>query len=366
VSCGPADGLCPRSCGAAAADPDCPAACLNGAVSSLCRCAGSEIGAGFCCAGAGAPPIPSSLPAASHLVVEGTTVVDTQTGVAIVVNIPRNTPIAFEYRNNLVTAQNGGGYLLAAGGESPSFRDHDLDGSIIAGNRLTWTGADPTAITHALFVGYGVNHRIQYNFLESTPYGIVTKSSGMTFTSGGVAYNVITNPVQGACAKGINGVKFYNNTFYDARSTGVTALLRIYPNTDAGSPGFPSTNAQVYNNVFYTKFQVPHIMLSASSRPGFLSDYNVFYSESGSPQFVVEGVGTLDFAGWQALGYDAHSVVVDPRFVDTETLIPSAPLEYGKDLGAEWRLGLSPATVWGAEPIVAPQGAKWQVGAYVL
>ena len=365
IPCGPADGMCPRSC-SAAADPDCLAACPNGSVGSACSCAGSDVTAGFCCAGDGAPPIPSSLPAASRLVVEGTTVADTETGVGIVVNIPRNTPIAFEYRNNFVTARNGGGYLLAAGGESPSFRDHDLDGSVIVGNRLTWTGADPTAITHALFVGYGVNHQIEYNFLKDTPYGIVTKSSGMTFTSGGIAYNVITNSVQGACAKGINGVKFYNNTFYEARTSGVTALLRIYPNTDAGAPGFPSTNAQVLNNVFYTRTPVPMIMLSASSRPGFVSDYNVFYSESGSPQFVVEGLGNLGFAQWQALGYDAHSIVVDPRFLDTDSLIPSAPLRYGKDLGADWRLGLSPATVWGEEPITVPQGSTWQVGAYVL
>jgi hypothetical protein len=107
-------------------------------------------------------------------------------------------------------------------------------------------------------------------------------------------------------------------------------------------------------------------MLSASSRPGFLSDYNVFYSESGPPMFVVEGVGNLTFAQWQALGYDAHSVVVDPHFVDTDSLVPSAPLSYGKDLGVDWRIGLSPATVWGEEPVTAAQGATWQVGAYVL
>jgi uncharacterized repeat protein (TIGR01451 family) len=372
-------------CGPGDPNPECLPSCPIGTVSGECSCGGSALTAGFCCSGACCSgvqaiascslpacaggcqtPVPSSVPANQGLVIEGTTVTDTQPGVAIIVAIPRSAPISFAYRNNSVTAENSGGYLLAAGGESPSFRDHFLDGSIVTGNRFTWTGTDQTAITHALFVGYGINHRIEYNFLKDTPYGVVTKSSGMTFTSGGVAYNIITNPVQGGTIKGINGVKFYNNTFYQSRSTGVSASLRIYANQDAGAPGFPSTNAQVFNNVFYTKFQVPNISLGTSSRPGFQSDFNVFFCESGTPMFVVEGLGNITFAQWQALGYDTHSVVVDPHFVDTDRLIPSAPLGYGKDLGSEWQAGLSPQTVWGSEPVTTNQGPTWQCGAYIV
>jgi hypothetical protein len=283
------------------------------------------------------------------------------------VPIPWRSPITLRYTNNSVVSQNSGGYILGAGTEQPSAFDHALDGSVITGNRLAWIGADPTSVTHGLFVGYGVNDVIQYNYLKDNPYGVVTKSSGMTVTSGAIAYNIVTNPVIGVVVKGINGVRLYNNTFYDARPPSTAmALVRVYNNADAGSPGPASTHAQILNNIFYTKQPIPSIRISADSRVGFQSDYNVFYCESGEPTFIVDGLGSLTFAQWQALGYDAHSVVVDPRFVDTETLVPAAPVEHGTDLGPDWRAGLSPTTVWGSGPVTADQGASWQCGAYVV
>ena len=369
--------------------PICPASCQDGMVGTVgdaCSCAGWAMASGFCCSGpccSGTQgdgsctepscggtcqaSVPTTMSASQILVVDRTTVVSTITGVTSAVAIPRSAAISLRYTNNSVTSQNGGGYILEAGTELPSAKDNHLDGSVITGNRLTWTGSDLTAITHGLFVGYGINHTIAYNFLKDTPYGVVTKSSGMTFTSGGVAYNIVTNSVQGAAAKGINDVKFYNNTFFNVRPpNAVTALIRIYENHDLVSPGPPSTNAQVMNNIFYTRAQVPNIMISEASRPGFRSDFNDFFCESGEPIFVVEGEGTLTFTEWQALGYDTHSVIVDPHFVDTESLIPAAPLNFGTDLGVEWRAGLSPTTAWGSDPILSDQGDTWQCGAYVV
>ena len=48
------------------------------------------------------------------------------------------------------------------------------------------------------------------------------------------------------------------------------------------------------------------------------------------------------------------------------SLVPAAPLLYGKNLGDDFSLGLSPSTVWGSEPMLAAQGPVWQCGAYVL
>lgn len=365
---------------------DCPDNCANGPVTSICTCDGWVLTSGFCCTGpccsgrqgggsCTAPEcggtcqaqVPATLPAKQTLVIDGTSVVDTTTGVTGAVSLPTASAIALRYTNNRVTAQNSAGYILLAGTEAPSARDHDLDGSVITGNFLNWLGTDPTSVTHGLFVGYGVNQLIEYNYLKNDPYGVVTKSSGMTATGGAVAYNIVTGSVIGVVVKGINGVRIYNNTFYDERSPGTAAaLVHIYENTDLGSPGPASTHAQVLNNIFYTRFPIPNIMLSQSSRDGFQSDYNVFYCETGAPVFVVEGIGTLTFGEWQALGYDAHSVVVDPRFVDTESLIPAAPVDHGTDLGPDWRAGLSPTTVWGSTPVTVDQGATWQCGAYVV
>ena len=384
IACGASDGLCPSSC-TKAQDLDCPPACLEGAVSSTCLCGDTTVTTGFACSGsccsgvqgsgscsvAGCgvcqTPIPSSLATGSTLVIDGTTVTDVQTGVASIVSIPRGAPISLHYTNNQVTAQNTGGYMLEAGFDVDSVKDNRLDGSVITGNLLTWTGTDPSVITHSLFVGYGINHRIEYNFLRNTPYGVVTKSSGMAYTSGGVAYNIVTDSLQPISMKGISGVKVLNNTLYDTRPVGnVTGLVKVYANQDSGAPGFPSTNGQIENDIFYTKFQVPNIYLVQSSRPGFVSDHNVFFCESGEPVFFVENMGVITFTQWQALGYDTHSVVVNPNFVDTLSLIPSAPLFYGEDMGPEWQDGLSPTTVWGSQPITARQGPVWQCGAYVV
>ncbi len=61
----------------------------------------------------------------------------------------------------------------------------------------------------------------------------------------------------------------------------------------------------------------------AASRP-FLSDLNVLWDVSGGPPALGDGRGAgqgglrraYDLAAWRALGFDRHSVVADPRFVD--------------------------------------------------
>lgn len=50
-------------------------------------------------------------------------------------------------------------------------------------------------------------------------------------------------------------------------------------------------------------------------------DYNIYYCEAGNPIFNYLG-STKTFAQWQALGFDAHSCVVDPDFNNTTDFIP--------------------------------------------
>ena len=302
------------------------------------------------------------------LLIEGTVVDNTFPGLWPGVNIPRTQPTALIYRNNSVTSINASGYLLQAGDEDPGPTNNNLDGEIITGNKFTWNGTDMTSVTHGVFTGYNINAILKYNFLNKVPLGLLRKSNGMTNTSGGVAYNIVINPMVGFAAKGINNVKVYNNTFYSTRTTSQTwrRLVDIYTNTDGGLSA-PSQGIKVFNNIFYTKYQIYNINIYESAcLTGFESDHNIFYCESGTPVFSYLG-SRKTFAEWQALGYDAHSVVINPNFINTIDFVPAARLDYGSDLGAEWQTGLSTSAEWlaGTSPSTADQNGIWQVGAHV-
>jgi len=45
------------------------------------------------------------------------------------------------------------------------------------------------------------------------------------------------------------------------------------------------------------------------------ADYNVYWNAGGEPVIFLEG---LDLKQWQEMGYDKHSVIADPKFVDAE------------------------------------------------
>ena len=223
------------------------------------------------------------------LTIEGTAIVNTKTGKWSGVDIPRNSPTVFTYRNNSITSENSEGYLLQAGDESPGSENNNLDGEIITGNKFIWKGpADPAIITHGLFAGYNINSVVKYNYLENVPYGILFKSGtdegvNMTFTSGGCAYNIWKNGKFGGRVKGINGIKFYNNTFYSGDGKGWYILL-ITGNMDRDVPS-PSLGTKIFNNIFYSTIQIPMIKIESGCLADFECDYNVYWCTAGEPVF---------------------------------------------------------------------------------
>jgi hypothetical protein len=310
----------------------------------------------------------ASLFAQINLTIEGTSVNNSATGEWTGVNIQRSSPTRFIYRNNSITSVNASGYMLQAGDESASAENNNLDGEVISGNKLVWNGTDASSITHGIFTGHNKNVVIKYNYLDKVPMAIIRKSTiAMTNTSGGVAYNIVKNPLATAgVVKGMNNVSYYNNTFYSNRSDPWRGLLDIYSNTDI-TPNVAATGTKIKNNIFYTVNQIYNIAIhDAACLTGFESDYNVFYCESGTPVFnYLESSKT--FAQWQALGYDKHSVVINPNFNNTTDFVPSARLDRGTDLGSAWQTGLSTTAVWttGADPATANQNGIWQVGARI-
>ena len=283
------------------------------------------------------------------------------------VNIARTQLTTLVFRNNAITSVNRYGYLLSAGDEVPGAYNNNLDGAVITGNVLTWNGTpEPGIIPHGIFTGYNINVNVKYNYLNKVPMAIIRKSNGMTDVSGAVAYNIIKDPGIGVVVKGMNGVRIYNNTFYSALTPSQSnrALIDIYENPSV-TPAGSATGTKIFNNIFYTKSNLKNISITAPCLAGFESDYNIFYCESGTPVFSVDGA-LKTFAQWQAMGYDRHSVVINPGFKDFVNFVPASRLDYGTDLGATWSEGLSVNARWGTtSPETASQNGKWQVGAVI-
>jgi len=324
----------------------------------------------------GATNYPTCTLPGNSLIMESVNTNNTTTGSWTGVNIPRNTATALIYRNNLITSANYSGYMLQAGDEDVLSTNNKLDGEIISGNKFVWNGTIwngvEQSITHGIFTGYQKNAVIKYNYLQDVPMGIIRKSNGMTNTSGGIAYNIInrTNAVA-VVVKGMNGVNIYNNTFYSDETMYSTpdsgtwrGIVDIYANDN---PSATSATTKIKNNIFYTKYQIYNITVESGSETGFESDYNVFYCESGTPIFNYLGARKT-FAQWQALGFDTHSVVVNPNFINTASFVPSSRLNYGTNLGVDWQTGLASNATWtvGQSPATANQDNTWQVGARIL
>jgi len=301
------------------------------------------------------------------LTIEGQEIIDTETGTSAGYYIPRNQVTTLTFRNNSLTSVNSAGYMLQAGDETPGLNNNHLDGAVITGNRFVWNGTDEDSWTHVIFTGYNINVKIKYNYLKNSPNGIQRKSDGMTDLSGVVAYNIINNPKLGIVVKGMNGVRIFNNTLYCERTPAQTGrgLIDVHTNTDNGLNA-PSTGARIYNNIFYTKYETLCInVMDQESLAGFESDYNVFYCETGTPRFNAGG-SYKTFSEWQALGYDQHSVVINPNFKNFIDFVPAERLDYGTDLGENYIEGLAIDAVWSnVNPRTAVQNDKWQVGARI-
>jgi hypothetical protein len=304
------------------------------------------------------------------LTIEGTVTNNSVSGTWQGVNIQRASPTSFTFRNNSIISANTAGYMLQAGDESIASTNNHLDGEVITGNMFVWNGTDMTSITHGVFTGHNQNAVIQYNYLNKVPMAIIRKSANsMTNTGGAVAYNIVVSPATGVVIKGMSNVNIYNNTFYQARTTAQTSrgLIDIYSNTDV-SPASIAIGTKIKNNIFYSKYQTANIrILDKDCLMGFECDYNLYWCEAGAPKFEVNGA-SLTFAQWQALGYDSHSVVINPNFNNFTDFVPIARLNYGTNLTSTWQTGLSPTAVWtvNISPGTTNQDSNWQVGARIL
>ena len=174
------------------------------------------------------------------------------------------------------------------------------------------------------------------------------------------------------------GAVIRNNLLYDNHASGIS-LYRI----DGGAPSTgnlvvnntivnaadgrwcinirdASTGNTLRNNVLYNLHAFRGaVSVDADSLAGFASDYNALMSRFTTD----DGDSVLDFAEWQALGYDAHSVLAAPAELflipgSDFHLLPGGP---AVDAGVPTA---APASDLDGAP--RPVGGGFDVGAYEL
>ena len=306
-----------------------------------------------------------------QLTIEGQTYINTITGVWNGVEIPRTSPTDFIFRNNSITSVNSQNYMLLAGDELPLSTNNMLDGEIITGNKLTWNGSGTSGL-EGMQIGYNKNQIVKYNYFDKPYYAIVYKAgtstgTSMISTSGGFAYNIIKNSTIGLRIKGMSGINIYNNTLYDDIHTNVAGMINITANTDQPVAA-AALGTKIKNNIFYMKYPIRAISIATVCvSSSFECDYNIYYCATGDPTFEI-GSTQYNFTQWQAMGYDKHSIIINPNFINTTSLVPTVRLDYGTNLGADWQTGLSTTSNWivGSAPAIMNQNGVWQVGSYVF
>jgi hypothetical protein len=218
--------------------------------------------------------------------------------------------------------------------------------------------------------GYSINYDIKYNYFDNSPYGIIAEGSlGMTYVSGGITYNIFK---KGRSAEimvfGQNNVPIYNNTFYSEQPIYSPSFINVVTNTQV-VPSATSLGTKIKNNIFYSKHYCTFIAVDAPALADLECDFNIYYVEDGDhkPAFYNSTTSTIiSWEDWQALGFDTHSVIINPNFINTTDFVPAAPLNYGANLGSAWRNGLSISAVWGtSDPAITTQGSSWQVGSRI-
>ena len=289
------------------------------------------------------------------------------------VNSLSETELTVEWSK--ISQPNGGTYLLKCGIDSyNSDYAHNLDSAIIEGNFLEFTGTLWTGSIHTIMAGYNLDYQIRYNYLKHGMYGVVAEAGyqngdSMVNENYNIFGNIFNNVSMPMSAGGYDGINFFNNTVYLGRNTTLQMVKNI-PN-EYGGLDFPAygKNIKIYNNIFYTVHNKRIIAMYADCSEGFECDYNLYFVENAvdnEPTFIVNGV-QYTWDEWQGLGYDTHSYILDPQFLDTINFVPGVRLNYGVDLGDQYDQLISTGCDWGVGDSLelTAQNGSIQVGARI-
>jgi len=194
------------------------------------------------------------------------------------------------------------------------------------------------------------------------------------------------NPATGINCDGVDQSTFRNNLIYEFGSKGITmyaidgavasnnnrilnntvlsdsgGLIGYYDYFSNGSRRDPAVNNKVFNNILYnyrTATNRGSICIATYDEQGFESDYNVVMEYFG----LNDNKTVLNFAQWQARGYDLHSIQAADTALFTDpanhvyTLKTGSPaIDHGTTLTdvTDDILGVS-----------RPQGSAYDMGCY--
>lgn len=294
------------------------------------------------------------------------TVLSTSNGYNV---FPRSSSHVVDIRNNKFYKSETTGYILLAGDDSYNVANaHNLDDAVIKGNYIEYGGAWASGTVHGIMAGYNVNYDIAYNYFDGIRYSIVHEGgyddgTPMAHISGGIHGNIIRNCTY-TYLWGYDSIRFYNNTVYSSKTD--SWPIQIGKSNGTAIPAY-AKSVQIVNNIFYFTEATEVLSVATDCDTGLVVDYNVYYCENGidnKPSFRYKGVGKT-FTEWQALGYDEHSVIADPNFVDTINFVPTSRLDYGTNLGTEYDYVLATTSDWvvGTAPDTIQHNGTWQSGA---
>ena len=148
-------------------------------------------------------------------------------------------------------------------------------------------------------------------------WGIYFDNSPMDVTVYGniVAGNVLGGVMVLGAGK---NVLFENNVLVDS-----SASQMYYSSISSGGNYGPSEGIRFVRNV--VSYNSPTALLARMKKMPTKtilaeSDHNVYFNAGGALSIDLPGVPAAEsFEKWRSLGYDAHSVVADPQFVDAAT-----------------------------------------------
>ncbi len=161
----------------------------------------------------------------------------------------------------------------------------------------------------------------------------------------------------------VDGLKVYNNTIRAATAN----IGLIFLGKGNSSSAQTSRNVDIRNNILISTTasrSMIYIETSATGVPAtdmatFTSDYNTFQTNGYATAFHLQGTN-FSFAGWQALGHDAHS------YGGTPTFSPGGlDLDRTDTLAVDKGATISSVTT-DRTGTQRPQGAAYDIGSFEL
>lgn len=273
--------------------------------------------------------------------------------------------ITVDISNNVINTINQGSPIEI--GDSTFVTKNKISGSI-KNNKAYCSG---TGASHGVCIWANNNIEIAYNRIENFDLSIVLKGGNCDYSSVKVHHNIC---ISGRIVvKGVSNTPIYNNVLISStKSLIMLDFLKDEVNNEA-------INTQVKNNIIINNTPSNStVFINIEDASTLVSDYNLFYNDQ--TYFAIKNSSQLTFTAWQALGYDANSVLMNDTqlaalFTDItnyDCAIPVGSLAIGSGvtLDAGYDDGLDTSTVWGtitelASVITKQQGESWDVGAYV-